>query len=341
MARWTVNRRVLLGGLGAALAAPPAEARRASPAKPIEIRARPITNFARASDTRTFGRLSFRGGLVLTSSAKDFGGLSGLIVDPAGRSLVAVTDEAHWLSADLTYDKTTPTGLINARLGPLRAANGRPITRKRDGDAEAIALLEGTLDLGTVLIAYERNHRIATTPILGRAPQAPTGFLKLPPEARRMSTNKGIEALTVMTGGPHRGAVLAIAEQFPTADGSHVGWLWLDGEPRRFGITDIGGFEPTDCASLPDGALLVLERRFRWSEGVKVRLRLFAPAEIAPGRIASGTILLEADLSYEIDNMEGLAVHRNGRGTTVLTLVSDNNFNWLLQRTILLQFALT
>ena len=42
----------------------------------------------------------------------------------------------------------------------------------------------------------------------------------------------------------------------------------------------------------------------------------------------------------EIDNMEALGVHRDGAGRTILTVMSDDNFN-PLQRTLLLQFALT
>ena len=45
-------------------------------------------------------------------------------------------------------------------------------------------------------------------------------------------------------------------------------------------------------------------------------------------------------MTAEIDNMEGLAVHRSPRSDTVLTLISDDNFSSFLQRTILLQFTL-
>ena len=55
--------------------------------------------------------------------------------------------------------------------------------------------------------------------------------------------------------------------------------------------------------------------------------------------MVDGPVLFEADLGYEIDNMEGLSVHRGAGGETVLTLVSDDNFS-LLQRTLLLQFTL-
>ena len=59
----------------------------------------------------------------------------------------------------------------------------------------------------------------------------------------------------------------------------------------------------------------------------------------AGGSAVDGPVLMEADLGYEIDNMEGLAVHRAANGDTVLTLVSDDNFS-VIQRTLLLQFTL-
>ena len=52
-----------------------------------------------------------------------------------------------------------------------------------------------------------------------------------------------------------------------------------------------------------------------------------------------GPVLIEADMNYQIDNMEGLSVHRAADGTLVLTLISDDNFS-IIQRTLLLQFTL-
>jgi hypothetical protein len=37
--------------------------------------------------------------------------------------------------------------------------------------------------------------------------------------------------------------------------------------------------------------------------------------------------------------MEGIAVHRNAQGETIITLVSDDNFS-AIQRNLLLQFTL-
>jgi hypothetical protein len=47
--------------------------------------------------------------------------------------------------------------------------------------------------------------------------------------------------------------------------------------------------------------------------------------------------MIEADLAYQIDNMEGIAVHRNSAGDAVITLISDDNFS-IIQRNLLLQF---
>jgi len=70
-----------------------------------------------------------------------------------------------------------------------------------------------------------------------------------------------------------------------------------------------------------------------------MRIRRLAQSNIKPGAVVDGSVLIEADLGYQIDNMEGIAVHRAANGDTILTLVSDDNFS-AIQRTLLLQFAL-
>ena len=158
-----------------------------------------------------------------------------------------------------------------------------------------------------------------------------------------MRQNKGFESIAVLQGGPYKGSPISFSERFPDSPATHTGWIWVKGEPQRIAITASDDFEVTDAASLADGSLLVLERRFRWSDwlqGVRTRLRRFAANDIRPGHTPAGEILLEADLAKEIDNMEGLAIHRGAQGETVLTLISDNNFSSFLQRTLLLQFAL-
>jgi hypothetical protein len=351
-----LTRRTLLGGLAASACAATrlhAEDEGPDPSfaapRTIEIKARAVPYFQSGQpDSRRFGGLEYRGGLALTSPDANFGGWSGLVIDAAGRRLVSISDEGSWLSADVDYadalaDKVAggaPAALTRARIGPLLALSGRPLRDKAEQDAESLTLIEGTIDHGTLLAGFERKHRIGRFPVRGGEVGAPTEYLRLPPEAARMPHNQGLEALAVLQAGPLRGSLLAFAERFTGGSGYHTGWIWVQGVPRRLQLRDIDGFNITDAVGLPDGGLLVLERYFRWATGVKMRIRRLAAAEIRPGARLTGRIVFEGDQSYEIDNMEGIAVHRGPRGETVVSLISDDNFNHFLQRTLFLQFTL-
>ena len=94
-----------------------------------------------------------------------------------------------------------------------------------------------------------------------------------------------------------------------------------------------------EFGTLPGGDVVILERRFRFSEGVRMRLRRIASSDIKPGALLDGEILFATDDTREIDNMEGLAVHRDETGRTILTIISDDNFNATFQSTLLMQFA--
>jgi hypothetical protein len=321
----------------------------------ISVDAQPIEHFDKADVARkTFGKLEFRGGLILTSPAKSFGGWSALEIDPDGRRLLSISDSGVWLTGELTYAGSKPTGIKNARLGPLLWLNGLPPKAERDRDAEGVRLIEGSLAKGSVLISFEQNHRVARFPVSEKGVGRPTAVLALPPEIRRQSANKSLESVCVLAG-PNKGAIVTLSERFPNKDRHHTGWLYpgtatgsvaASTTPNGWttlSIRNIGEYDLTDCQGLPDGSMLVLERRFRWSswyEGIKSRLRRFRPEEIQSGSLMEGEILLDADLGQEIDNLEGMAVHKGPKGETVLTLISDDNFNHVLQRTVLLQFTL-
>jgi hypothetical protein len=345
-----LDRRAVLGGLlagaGWAFVPSPARAKDNDPAPParaasIEITARPIAHFERSNpQAKRFGQLEFRGGLVLSSPAESFGGWSGLVMDASGKSLLAISDEGSWMTAEIAYDGSRPAALRAARLGPLLGSHGGPLKSKREQDAEGLTLLDGNLQHGTVLISFERLHRIGRFPIRKGEVGAPLGYLKLPADAKGMRPNQGIEAVAVLQGGPRKGSIVAFAERLTRGSGYHTGWIWIGSEAHKFQLQDIDGFNITDAAGLTDGSLLVLERYFRWSEGVKMRLRHIAAGEIAPGARTAGRILFQGDSSYEIDNMEGLSVHKGLRGETIVSMISDDNFNHLLQRTVFLQFTL-
>ena len=154
-----------------------------------------------------------------------------------------------------------------------------------------------------------------------------------------MRPNQGLEGMTVMRGGPYKGSLIAFSERLLDHANNHTGWLWVPQGPATIHLANVGGYDITDLASLDDGTLFVLERRFRWIEGVKMRLRRIAPEDVKPGNTMQGETLIEADLNAQIDNMEGLSVTRLETGEVLVTMISDDNFNHILQRTLLLQFT--
>lgn len=336
----TVAAAAALCAVGLALAAPKPPAPALGP-KPVEVTATPLASFDKVHRDRTgFGRLEWRGGLVLTSTSRDFGGWSGLALGGDGRTFFAVSDAGAWITGRLDYAGSRLAGMTAASAAALTTLAGGAVKRVVDRDAEAVAALEGSLDSGKLYIAFERNHRIGVFDLVRDRLSPPRRYLALPPESRRMSRNRGLEALAVLQAGPRKGAVVAFSERLLDRQGRHSGWIWVTDKPRAIKLTNPGEYDVTDAAGLPDGSLLVLERRFGWLEGIRMRLRLIPAAAIREGAVLEGEILIEADQGQEIDNMEGLAVHRSREGETVLTLISDDNFNAALQRTVLLQFTL-
>ena len=348
MPRRAVRLKIAVFGL-AILALPALVAADAKPdvsrlvAGPVVIDAQPITDFRRTGgngETR-FGQLDWRGGLLLTSPSPNFGGWSGLVLDPDGRKFVSISDSGVWLTGELAYNGAKLSAVQNARMGPLLGEDGMPFKRDRDRDAEAVALVNGTISSGSFLVALEQNHRILRFDVTRDGFSPARGTLPLPPEAKKMRRNTGFEAMTVMRGGPYKGATVAMSERLLDSHRNHTGWIWTGAGAQKFNLENIGDYDLTDIASTEDGTLFVLERRFRWLEGVKMRLRRIMPGDLEPGRTVKGQILIDADYEFDIDNMEGLAVSRGRPGETIITMISDDNFNHYLQRTLLLQFSLS
>ncbi len=310
--------------------------------EPVAVNATPIAGFERDGPQQPrYGKLEWRGGLVLTSPAPSFGGWSGLAFDPDGRSFIAVSDAGTWMTGKLVHEGGRPKAITDAVIGPLKSKRGGPLGKRRERDAESVALVEGTLARGAVLIAFEQVDRIARFPVAKERLAAPIGHLAIPPPVKSpaMGTD-GIEAVTVLAGGPFKGSPLAFAEHPVSGEAEHSGWIWIDGEPRQFHLEGVGDYDITDAASLPDGGLLVLERRFRWSDGVRMRLVRVSGEDVKPGAKVNGEVLIEAGPGQEIDNMEGLAVREGADGEILITMISDDNFNAILQRTVLIEFAL-
>jgi hypothetical protein len=308
--------------------------------QPIKIKSESIL-FDRDKPRKTrFGKLEWLGTLRLTSPSPNFGGYSGLVLDKTGTRLLAISDKGLWLGARLTYRAGKMEKLSEGKVGILRGIDNNPLSRKFIADAESMVMEQPGSVTGTAYVSFERKHRIAVYPVTKNGFGTPRRHLALPSSARSVDQNKGIEGITILRAGPLKGALLAFTEEYLDDQGDHVGWLIGGPKPGMVTFKRRGGFAITDLASLPDGDVIVLERRFRVSEGVKMRLRRIRAKDIKAGAKLDGDVLLKTDDLREIDNMEALAVHRDGQGRNILTILSDNNFNTRFQRTLLMQFAI-
>ena len=327
------TRRAAIAGFGA-LALPGAARAIEQTRFPVAVSARPISAFEpRRPEQRRFGALQFRSGLVLSSSHPRFGGFSGLARLNGGRDLVSVTDRGYWLTAKVSYRDGKLAGLEEAEMAAILGGSGRPLTRSGLFDTESLCIHDGTAYVG-----IERKHEIARFDwardgVEGRARPVP-----VPPEIKRLPRNRGLEALGVMPAGPLKGTLVAIAERSGKEDEPTLGALLGGPQPGLFKLARHDGYDITDLAFLPSGDMLLLERWYQPLRGVGMRMRRIVGRDIRPGALVDGPRLIEADLGFEIDNMEGLSVHLE-EGKTILTLISDDNFSFL-QRTLLLEFEL-
>ncbi|HEX2216964.1 MAG TPA: esterase-like activity of phytase family protein, partial [Xanthobacteraceae bacterium] len=318
------GRRLLLAGVVAACLVPALPALGQKPDSYghifIQIDAKPLAGFAsRDPQHRQFGALEFRGGMQLTSTHRDFGGISSIRMEADGERFLAVTDKGQWLRGRIRYSGSAPVAIESAEMAPVLAADGRPITARRWYDTEALAI-----DGGTAYVAVERVHRILWFDFAKYGMAAPGRPLRVPAEFKRLPSNKGIEGLVMVPEGlPLAGTLVAISERALDPAGHIRGFLIGGRDPGTFSIRRTDEFDITDVALSPRGDLLILERSFSLLRGPRMRVRRVALAEVRPGARVDGPVLIEADAGYQIDNMEALAVHRTGAGEIVLTIVSD------------------
>ncbi len=316
----------------------PVLAQTPAPAKPvaIDIRAQELAGFdIRDPSRRQFGLLEYRGGVVLTSPFKEFGGISALRVQADGASFIALSDRGWWLRGRLTYDGYKPTGIADAEMAPVLGADGKPLAARGWFDTESIAQDGGTLYVGIERVNQIVRFDYGKDGLLARGTPIP-----VPPGVKALPFNKGLEALVFVPQPlPLAGTLIAISERGLDKAKNSLAFLIGGPSPGTFTIKRTDDFDVSDAALLPAGDLLLLERRFGWTSGLSIRIRKIPLADIKPNAVVDGSTLFEADLGYEVDNMEGLSVHRNGHGEIVLTLISDDNFS-VIQRTLLLQFTL-
>jgi hypothetical protein len=306
----------------------------------ITVQSTPIASFDNRDASKTrFGALEFIGGLALTSTEQSFGGISALNIEPDGAHILAITDNGSWLRGRIVYQDGKPTGIADAEMAPILGADGKPLASRGWFDVESLTELDGMHYIG-----IERVEQIVRFDFRRDGLKVRGEPIAQPPDFKSFTFNKSLECLT---GGP-KGSALArtlivVTERSLDAAGNHRAFLIKLNKGgdlvERFSVARSDDFDVTDCTILPPGDMLLLERRYTPARGPAMRIRRLALASLKPGALVDGKVLIEADLNYQIDNMEGIAVHGNAAGATVITLVSDDNFS-AVQRNLLLQFKL-
>ena len=305
----------------------------------IALSARPI-HFGSNANVKVFGNLVFRSGFIVSSPSAYWGGLSGIAISKDGAQVALVSDAGFWARLNLAYANNRLQPPKKALVGPLKALGNKPLKLGRDRDAEAITLLKSDKFFGQALISFEGNHRIGRFSLDKKGVKGPKSYLRYP-FLRRLSGNAGIEAMAVVRKGKLKGSLVAIAQSRKDKRGNFIGWLIRKGKITKIRFTppQLDKYRITDAVGLPNGDLLLLERRYKFLT-INMRVRYVTQKELRSGRPIKGNVIMEANSnSHQVDNMEGIAVHKNKQGETIVTLISDDNFNGF-QKTLLMQFAL-
>ena len=302
-------------------------------AKDIDISAKPIANFQPDQPAQSkFGKLEFISGLELTSKNENFGGVSGLRLSEDGKTLFAVTDQGHFLKADIQRDASGKLKAIaNAEFSRLRDREGSRIKGKKNADAESLEIINSQF-----LIGFERNHRVdffnlKNNKLLADERAKPISFKQFD-----FPNNKGPEAIAV---SPLTKELFVFAEYALDEDTRHQGFIVKDEAIRPIFVTATTGFSLTDAHFLANGDLIILERFYTPITGQAMRIRKFQGEKLKANAVLKGEFLMQATSQMEIDNMEGLAITKMMDGSKRITLISDDNFS-RNQRTILLEFKL-
>jgi hypothetical protein len=299
--------------------------------KPLEMSSRRVFLNPEDRTAERVGALLWRGGIELDAEDEDFGGLSGLLISADRRTATMVGDRGRWVTARLVQDaEGRLVGATDGRIGALVGPDGEGLEGKQQKDAESLAALAD----GALLVSFEHDHRILRYPPAPRAFGRPPVVLDAPPALADLPRNKGLEALAVLDGGR-----LVAITQGRDADADIAAFLRQDGRWFRLSYPKHGAYTPTGATVLPNGDLLVLERRFNWLGGPAARLVAVEAARVRPGGVLEGREIAEIRLPLTVDNMEGVAARRGSAGETLIYLLSDDNFS-PLQRTLLMLFAL-
>ncbi len=287
----------------------------------------PLPFIADAPSARRAGALTFLGGWELKSPNSDFGGVSAMVA-LANNRFLAVSDAGILIG--FTFDGKSR--LADSFIADLPGAYGKDRDYE-DRDSEGMAYDPASR---RIWISYEAHHAIRRfPPSLNRI----DGVRRLT-FTGDWSDNGGIETFVRLADG----RFVIISETHMRADDANTAYLY-SGDPVEpgtqimpFGYRAPKGYRPTDAALLPDGRVLVLNRRIGFPQGFTAKLVLIDPKDISRNAMIKPKLLATLAPPMLVDNMEALAVTQE-KDQTIVWMASDDNFN-TIQRTLLMKFVL-
>ena len=314
------------------------------PAQIFQIATTPIPLSSSDNHETRVGDLLYRGGVELQANDPRFGGWSGLAISTDGKRLLSQSDDAHWLRAEPVYDKNGDLSDVNrAEMADMNGLDGKPMIGK-EGDAEGLATISPAGPDGPVLVSFERNDRVWRYDLSHTLDAMPEP-VAMPDAIHKLRMNSGLESIVLLQ--PH--TLLAIAEDTRDANRDMIAWL-VPYEGRdtgvRYGALGIvvhAPYEISDAAMSPDGKDLYLLERHYFGPilGVVIAVRRVDVSSITAGSRVDGREIAKFTLHENIDNMEGIALRKSSEGKLLLYMISDDNYDHLLQRTLLLMFEVS
>lgn len=295
-----------------------------------------ISAFKIGSNETRFGPFEFLGGLEMVSPNRLFGSLSSIRFESDQTHFVGVLDTGQWMTGRVERDaKGRLSGLADVDITPMKNRAAQSFEGKGHMDAEGLALHGDR-----VLVSFEQDHRVDVYPNPGFETSRAIDMIPIPFQRRSLRSNRGFETVAVAPQeSPLKGGTLIVAERSLDVDGNAYAAI-LDGPLKgRLALAHYGDYDATDGVFLPNGDLLLLERRFNMAEGIGMRIRRIKSTDIKPDTVMDGEVLMQADFGYQIDNMEGIDAFTAADGTTHVVIVSDDNHS-ILQRNLMLEFRL-
>jgi hypothetical protein len=300
------------------------------------VTSRPISAFATSGSQNVFGKLQFVGGLEMNSASGALGAWSSLRFYPDQTRFIGVLDTGHWITGAIQRGKNGAlSGVTQVDITSMLDQNGDDHNDKWKMDSEGVALRGDQ-----ILVSFEQRHRIDVYPAKDFATSAPLKSLPVLIPVKQLKGNLGLETLVVSpSNGPLKDAPLVVAERSLNKQGNHLAAILEGPQKGVFSVKRNKPFSITDGAFLPNGDLLLLERRFGLADGIGAEIRRIKGADIKPGATVDGPVIFSAGAGTQIDNMEGLDVIAGPGGDTSIILVSDDNHS-LFQRNLMLEFRL-